>query len=326
MKNVINLLNRATIAYHQGEPFLSDDEYDALVDKFEDVPFTEGKIRKKAIHLFPMYSLQKVFDEDETPSTMQGIYTLQGETIESAKLDGAAISLLYEDGSLVKGITRGDGIEGEDITDKVYLIPSIPHCITGKGKIQITGEIVVAKEIENARNFASGALHTKSNKEFIEEKANHLIFIAYGIQPFRYSTYLEDMEGLEACYGFLTILDTEYCEKFFRTDGTVFRINNNTDFNNLGYTAKHPRGAYARKLSSDVAIEETPLLDVTWQVGRTGAVTPVAHFEEIIIDDARINRATLHNAGFLQNMDLEIGDLILVTRSGGIIPKVLGKA
>jgi DNA ligase (NAD+) len=133
------------------------------------------------------------------------------------------------------------------------------------------------------------------------------------------------MEGLEM-EKFITILDGKYCRDFFPTDGQVTRLNDNATYKELGYTAKHPRGAYARKLRSDVAIEETVLLDVLWQVGRTGAVTPVAIFEDIVIDDAVINRATLHNAGFLQNMQLEIGDLILVTRSGGIIPKVLGKA
>ena len=127
-------------------------------------------------------------------------------------------------------------------------------------------------------------------------------------------------------YGFLTILDGQYCREFFRTDGTVIRLNNNGDYARLGYTAKHPRGAYARKLSSDVEIVETVLLEVIWQVGRTGQVTPVAVFEDIVIDDAVINRATLHNVGILNELDLEIGDLILVTRSGGIIPKVLGKA
>ena len=317
MQNVIRLLDRAWVAYAAGEPFLTDEEFDALETKYEYQQFTEGTPAKKATHLFKMYSLQKVFDDEDSPLAA-------GEIWESAKLDGAAISLKYEDGVLVQGCTRGDGVEGEDITEKCYLIPSIPNEIEILNPVQITGEIVVAKEIENARNFASGALHTKSNEEFIKEKAIHLIFIAYGINPNLVDMYNHDMEMLEA-NKFLTILDSEYCNAFFRTDGTVFRLNNNALYKAQGHTAKHPRGAYARKLSSDVAIEETVLLDVIWDTGRTGAVTPVAIFEEVVIDDAKINRATLHNAGFLQKMDLEIGDLILVTRSGGIIPKVLGK-
>jgi NAD-dependent DNA ligase len=316
MQNVVNLLNRAWAAYAAGEPFLSDDEFDAIAKKYNYENFTEGEPRKKGIHLFQMHSLQKVFDEEPSP--------VDGDTIESAKLDGAAISLKYENGILVQGLTRGDGIEGEDITRNVYHIDTIPKTVDTLGLIQVKGEVVVAKEIENARNYASGAIRTKSTMEFKEKKAIHCIFIAYGLEPFIHEMYNEDMLQLES-WKFLTILDSEYCRDFFRTDGTVFRLNDNANFRNLGYTAKHPRGAYARKLKSDVAIEETVLLDVVWATGRSGAVTPVAIFEDIVIDDAVINRATLHNAGFLQAMELEIGDLILVTRSGGVIPKVLGK-
>ena len=319
MKNVEELLKRATIKYHEGEPFLTDDENDAIALKFGDVAFTEGVLQKKATHLYPMFSLQKVFDEDPSPLNEKE------DAVSSPKLDGAAISLLYENGVLVKGITRGDGVEGEDITDKVYLVYNIPHNILIKKPTQVPGEIVVFKDTPNARNFASGALHTKSVNEFKDKKAEYLVFVAYGMSPPIHNTYLEDMQYLEY-NDFNTILSKAWCADRFRTDGTVFRVNDNAEFQRLGYTAKHPRGAYARKLSSDVAIEETILLDVTWQVGRTGAVTPVAHFAEIIIDDAKITKATLHNAGFLENMYLEIGDTILVTRSGGIIPKVLGKA
>lgn len=312
-------MNKSWAAYAKGEPFLSDAEFDALAEKFKYEHFTEGEPKKKANHLFPMYSLNKVFDDEPSP------LPANLSEVESAKLDGAAISLKYEAGILVQGCTRGDGIEGEDITEKCYLINSIPKTISSKVLTQIKGEIVVAKGIENARNFASGALHIKSNVEFARDKATHLIFVAYGVEPFVHETYKQDMYYLEYC-GFITIMDSKYCKDLFRTDGTVFRVNDNAVFKSLGYTAKHPRGAYARKLKSDVAIEETVLLDVIWDTGRSGAVTPVAIFEEVVIDDAKINRATLHNAGFLQKMELEIGDLILVTRSGGVIPKVLGKA
>lgn len=318
MKNVTTLLNRAWEAYAKGQPFLTDAEFDALASKYGYDRFEEGVLSRKARHAFPMYSLQKVFDDEKSPLAT-------GEVIESPKLDGSAISLLYSDGILVQGCTRGDGIEGEDITDKVYHIPTIPRKFSKFGHpIQIVGEIVCSKKIPNSRNYASGALHVKDIEEFKREKANHLIFVAYGAIPYMHNTYYQDMKWLEL-NGFLTVLDTEYCEAFFRTDGTVYRLNSNSHYELQGYTAKHPRGAYARKRSSEVAIEETVLLDVIWQVGRTGQVTPVAIFEEIIIDDAKINRATLHNVGFIKEKELEIGDVILVTRSGGIIPKVLGK-
>jgi len=316
MKSVINLLDKAWEAYAKGEPFITDAEFDALASKYGYTHFSEGVLDRKARHVFPMYSLQKVFDDEPSPLN-------PGEQIISPKLDGAAISLIYQDGILVQGCTRGDGIIGEDITDKVYLIDSIPKVVS-KQVNQVTGEIVCSKNLENARNFVSGALHVKSLKEFEETKASKLIFVAYAVQPFLTDTYEHDLQVLEDSK-FITILDAEYCKKFFRTDGTVYRLNSNKAYELAGYTAKHPKGAYARKLSSDVEIKETTLLDVVWQVGKTGVVTPVAIFEEVVIDDARINRATLHNKGFIEDMDLELGDTILITRSGGIIPKVLGK-
>ena len=130
--------------------------------------------------------------------------------------------------------------------------------------------------------------------------------------------------GLLQKEGFNTVLNIPEEHKY-PTDGVVYRLDSNEEFSKLGHTSKHPRGAYARKLSSDVEIKETKLLEVVWQVGSSGKVTPVANFEEVVIDDAKITRATLHNPGFIEDMDLSIGDTLLVTRSGGVIPKVLGK-
>jgi DNA ligase (NAD+) len=316
-KNTWNLLDRAWEAYAKGEPFLSDEEFDSLAKTYKYEKFTEGTLSKKSNHTYRMYSLKKVFDEEPSPLP-------SGATVESPKLDGAAISLYYVEGLLVKGITRGDGIEGEDITDKVYLIETIPNTIRSKEPTQITGEIVVSKKIENARNFASGALHIKSVDEFVSEKAAHLIFVAYGVYPYCTESYKQDMLHLED-NNFITILDKQYCREFFRNDGTVIRLDDNNLFENLGYTAKHPKGAYARKLSKDVETKETTLLEVIWDTGKSGKVTPVAIFEPVVIDDATLKRATLNNVGFIQEMDLCIGDRIIVTRSGGIIPKILGK-
>lgn len=314
------LLTRAWEAYAKGEPFLTDDEFDALAINYDYNTFTEGVLSKKARHAFPMYSLKKVFDEEPDPLP-EG-----SEAITSPKLDGAAISLMYQNGILVQASTRGDGEIGEDITDKAYHIDTIPKTyVDTDNPVQIVGEVVCSKELENARNFVSGALHTKSIKEFKEKKAIHLIFIAYGLEPYIHKTYKWDMEALEKLGGFLTILDGDYCKAFFRTDGMVTRIDNNEEYYALGYTSKHPRGAFARKLSSDVEVKEAKLKEVIWQVGRTGKVTPVAVFEDIVIDDAVINRATLHNAGFLEGLELDTEDTLLITRSGGIIPKVMGK-
>ena len=314
MDDIRKLLDRATSAYDKGEPFMSDAEFDALALKYDYNEFgSEPEVKAK--HLYKLYSLQKVFDSDPEPSTMQGI------TVRSPKLDGAAISLTYIDGTLVKGITRGrDGIEGEDITANVYHL--VPTKIKNTNTIQVDGEVVCDKSIENARNYAAGSLRLKSSTEF-KERCEHLNFVAYSVRPFQNTTYTEDM-NLLFDMGFFTI-QTMGIEDHYRMDGEVFRLDDNKQFYDLGYTAKHPRGAYARKMSSAVEIKETTLLDVIWGVGRTGAVTPVAIFENVVIDDANISRATLHNVGFIEEMELAIGDTILVTRSGGIIPKVLGK-
>ena len=314
-ENVKKLLDRAWVAYDAGTPIMSDEIFDELSSRYHYDDFGSDAI-VKAKHKYPMHSLQKVYDDE--PSPLQ-----QGkETIESPKLDGSAVSLLYVEGVLVLGLRRGKGgIEGEDITDKMYQL--VPNEIGVSGVHQVEGEVVCPKDIKNARNFASGALGTKDLAEFIDNKSDKLTFIAYGVKPAITEQYSMDMAVLMA-NNFVTVLQPEL-KDHFRTDGTVYRLDDNELFDSLGFTAKHPRGAYARKLSSDVAIVETTLLDCIWQVGRTGKVTPVAIFENVVIDDANITNATLHNAGFIEEMDLDIGDTILVTRSGGIIPKVLGK-
>ncbi|MCP3899156.1 MAG: DNA ligase [Desulfobacteraceae bacterium] len=303
-------------AYYNGKPLISDQHYDALEAKYGE---QEGLGDSGNVpHLHEMYSQQKVFDDEPIPTECRG-KTL----IKTPKLDGAAISLLYEDGFLVRGLTRGDGSHGKDITNKVLVMDSIPPAIDMSGKTQITGEVVSRKEAENARNTVAGALGLKDIQEF---KERELYFVAYSItidEDVLYPTkfYTEDMEVLES-NNFETVLSTDFDK--FKTDGTVHRVNSNVLYYESGFTSKHPRGAYAHKKKSDVAIEESVLLDVIWQTGASGKVTPVAIIDEVIIDDAKINRVTLHNVGFVEQLDLDIGDEILITRSGGVIPKMLG--
>ena len=314
-ENIKRLLDRAWAEYDKGTPFLTDEEFDILSIKYNYNDFGSTPINKKGKHKYPMFSLKKVFDNEKPP------YDLKNP-IESPKLDGTAISLLYEDGYLVQALRRGrDGIEGEDVTDKMMHLA--PRRTYNYGIFQVDGEVVCDKSINNARNYASGSFTLKDIEEFKERK-QHLKFIAYGVRPTYAETYEADMATLHSD-GFTTVLGRSV-EENFRTDGKVYRENNNKLFEHAGYTSKHPRGAYARKQSSDVAIETTTLRECIWQVGRTGQVTPVALFDEVTIDDANITRASLHNPGFIEEMDLDIGDSILVTRSGGIIPKVLGKA
>jgi NAD-dependent DNA ligase len=315
MERIIEFLTRCQQAYYKGEPLISDEEFDYLAEKYNFYEVGAVPIANKAKHTYRMYSLQKYFEEDNNSPI------LSDDMVSSPKLDGAAISLLYVNRKLVQAITRGDGEVGEDITDKVYYLNNIPKVINNEKTIQVTGEIVAPSDIPNSRNYASGALHLKEFSQF-KDRAHNLCFFAYGVYPFLSHEYSLDCIALKL-NGFNTVLYTNSQE--YPTDGKVRRVNNNKLFEELGYTAKHPRGAYALKKRSDVAVLETKLNEVVWQVGKGGKVTPVAIFDEIVIEDAKITRATLHNPGFIEELDLHIGDTILVTRSGGIIPKVIGK-
>jgi len=305
-----DLLDKASKAYYEGKPLLSDEEFDRLAEAadYEPVGYQPDAKRK---HMFPLYSLQKVFaGEDTAPK-------YKSKVIETLKLDGAAIAVQYKNGKVFKVVTRGDGEAGVDVTDKFIYNTIVPYYIQNKGEFQITGEIVAPKEIPNARNYAAGALNLKDIQEFLNRD---LTFIAYNVQPAFSATYLNDMFLLEALkFKVVTLYD---CSGF-PEDGKVFRVNSNEEFDNLGFTAHHPRGAYALKTRDEGVV--TTLLDVVWQTGKSGKVTPVAILDEIIIDDAKISRATLNNMAYIESLDLEIGCKVVVIRAGKIIPCIIGR-
>jgi len=236
------------------------------------------------------------------------------DTVASPKLDGAAISLLYVGGKFKLGLTRGDGLIGKDITDKLALL--VPESIPLVGVLQITGEVVCPKTVENARNVAAGSLNLKDLEEF---KSRPVSFVAYDIQGKKFEYWTEAMELL-ATLGFRTVLDTNLRETF-PLDGEVYRINDTTQFEALGYTGHHPRGAFALKQQAAGVV--TKLLDVTWQVGKSGVVSPVAILEPVMIGDASVSRATLHNIQYIEALNLELGCQVEVIRSGEIIPRIL---
>ena len=316
------LLDKASKAYFEGSPFLSDQEFDALAKK-EDYERVGYNPDARLLHMFPLYSLQKVFEGEDTPPVYKS------KVIETPKLDGAAISIQYKNGKLFSVITRGDGKAGIEVTNKFLnnsIVPqklypeytfagSTGHYIKNQGLLQVTGEIVAPKEIPNARNYAAGALNLKDIEEF---KRRNLTFIAYNIEPNISSTYDGDMSHLKYS-GFNTAIDSEWDE--FPTDGKVFRVNDNIEYLTLGYTSHHPRGAYAFKTREEGI--ETTLLDVIWQTGKSGKVTPVAILDPIEIDDAIISRATLNNIAYIKSLNLEIGCRVKVIRAGKIIPRVI---
>lgn len=302
---MIDFIEHAAKKYYEGQPIISDEEFDALAVRYN----YEGighQVTDGLPHMYRMYSLQKCFDIAEAPLDISAC-------IKTPKLDGAAVSLLYVNGHLALALTRGDGNIGKDITDKMRLLVTSEFPI--EGTVQITGEVVCPSRVPNARNVAAGSLNLKDIHEF---HSRPLTFVAYDIQGKTFDTWTNAMQELNRA-GFLTVDSFNASE--YPTDGCVYRINKYSHFENLGYTAHHPRGAFA--LKEQKAGVQTKLLDVVWQVGKSGVVSPVAILDPILIGDATVARATLHNIEYIQELNLEIGCMVEVIRSGEIIPRIL---
>jgi len=313
-KDIRGFLSKCRESYFNGRPIIPDEVYDRLVENIntdEVGSATDSRFK----HPFQMYSLQKVFANEDNPPDWG-----RETAVTTAKLDGAAISITYVDGVLHQALTRGDGIAGLDITDKIkHIVPRILE--TGQtgfalfsGVRQITGEVVAPKTIKNARNYAAGALNLKDIDEF---KSRDLTFVAYGIQPYIGERWCEDMKLLDNWFNVVTMGD--YSE--FPHDGVVFRLDSYRAFDKLGHTSHHPRGAYAFKTREAGVV--TKLLDVEWNTGKSGVVAPIGILEPVEIGGATISRATLHNIAFINELDLELGCSVEVIRSGEIIPKVV---
>lgn len=308
---MIDFLRYASEMYYKGTPIISDDEFDSIADEYQYVEVGHS-VQDGVAHLYRMFSLKKVYvGEDKIPFV--------GDVIETPKLDGAAVSLLFYNGQLRMLLTRGDGKRGQNIS---HLIPGLPlpkYFNLNHGVVQIDGEIVAPANIPNSRNYASGALGLDDVNEL---KNRDLYFFAYRVSPYITDTYYEDMLMLQKS-GIDTVLmlDNEPCLPDFPFDGRVVRLNSNTQYEKMGYTSHHPRGAYALKERKAGLV--TTLKDVVWQVGRTGAITPVAILEPVTIDGAVVSRATLHNIKEIRNKNLEIGCQVEVARMGEIIPGVV---
>jgi DNA ligase (NAD+) len=305
-----DFIEKAACAYYSGYPIISDEEFDAIVAKYN-YNAVGHQVTDGVPHMFRMYSLQKVFSLDDIP-------TPNSKYIRTPKLDGAAVSLLYVNGHFALGLTRGDGNLGRDITTKLEEL--VPSMIPMKGEVQITGEVVCPSSVPNARNVASGSLNLKDIHEF-RARARDLVFVAYDMQFEKdYSNYIDAMNAL-AHEGFNVV--TTFDHSNYPTDGWVYRINDQKSFQKMGYTAHHPRGAFALKEQKEGV--HTELLDVVWQVGKSGVVSPVAILDPVEVEGALVSRATLHNIEYIRSLELEIGCTVEVIRSGEIIPRILGR-
>ena len=298
-------LEKASVAYYSGYPLISDAEFDALSAKYG-YNAVGHAVTDGIPHLHKMYSLQKVFSIDDIP-------TPNAKYICTPKLDGAAVSLTYINGHLALGLTRGDGNLGRDITDKLELL--VPNNVSFKGEVFITGEVVCPSNVTNARNVAAGSLNLKDLEEF---KTRPLTFVAYDVQGVQYDLYTEAL-SLLAQEGFNAVDTFDY--QNYPTDGMVYRINSRKSFDKMGHTAHHPRGAFALKEQKEGV--HTELLDVVWQVGKSGVVSPVAILSPVEVEGAIVSRATLHNIEYIRSLELEIGCTVEVIRSGEIIPRIL---
>lgn len=302
-----SFLEKASAMYYSGTPIISDAEFDSLAAQYNYI--SVGHTVTDGIpHIYRMYSLRKVFDLNEVEYSA-------AEYIRTPKLDGAAVSLTYVNGHLAQALTRGDGNLGRDITLKLEEL--VPNIVGIKPTVQITGEVVAPNDIPNARNYASGSLNLKDMKEF-RSRAENLRFVAYDIQGRGDVSFSSAMKCLNhQGFNVVTLFDASA----YPTDGEVFRVDSYDSFYKMGYTAHHPRGAFALKEKKEGV--HTVLLDVVWQVGKSGVISPVAILEPVEVGDALVSRATLHNIEYIRSLNLEIGCGVEVIRSGEIIPRIV---
>ena len=290
---------------------MTDPEWDALYDGLEEIGYTP---ESGVPHKYQMYSLQKTFDNEELENWLRGKHEGQLVTC-TPKLDGAAVSIMYRDGNLSSALTRGNGKIGLDILNKIqYLVPTKINYLK---EIQIDGEVVAPTSIPNARNYAAGSLNLKDPLEF-KARCNELRFVAYDMRPYFIESWVDVLQMVES-FGISTVYSID--ASLYPQDGRVFRLDDTKYWSEQGFTAHHPRGSLAFKEQKDGVI--TTLKDVEWQTGKSGVVTPVAILEPVMIGDALVQRATLHNMAHIEQLGLEIGCKVEVIRSGEIIPRIV---
>jgi DNA ligase (NAD+) len=314
---------------------------------------------KQVEHKYGMLSLSNAYNEEEIKDfdtrIKKIIETDNFEYVCELKFDGTSISLSYENGELVRAVTRGDGVKGDDVTTNVRTIKSIPLKLRGNdypASFEIRGEIVMPfqvfndlnAELENAgepllanpRNTAAGTLKMKNSSIVASRKLDAYLYYMLGDQlpedghlqnlnkarewGFKISDATQLCKNLDEVFAFIKKWDTERHKLPMATDGIVIKVNSKNLQNNLGFTAKSPRWAIAYKFKAESV--STRLLDVVYQVGRTGAVTPVAVLEAVPIAGTTVRRASLHNSEIIDNLRLHYNDVVAVEKGGEIIPKI----
>ena len=363
--------------YVLNAPVISDIEFDKLMRELQDLEakhpehFDENSpsmrvgsdINKnftQVEHKYPMLSLGNTYSEAEVTDFYERVSKSLNEEFEiccEMKFDGTSISLTYENGKLVRAVTRGDGVKGDDVTDNVKTIRSIPLVLHGNDypqNFEIRGEILMPWDVfeklnrereareeplfANPRNAASGTLKSQNSAVVASRQLDAYLYYLLGenlpcdghyenLQKaaewgFKISHITRKVRTLDEIFEFIKYWDIERKNLPVATDGIVLKVNSLRQQRNLGYTAKSPRWAIAYKFQAEQAL--TKLIKVTYQVGRTGAITPVANLEPVQLSGTVVRRASLHNADIIASLDLHVGDMVYVEKGGEIIPKITG--
>ena len=363
--------------YVLNAPEITDQEFDFLMRELQDLEEKHPECRdensptmrvgsdlnknfQQVAHRYPMLSLANTYSEAEVADFYERVKKDLNEEFEvccEMKFDGTSISLIYEDGKLVRAVTRGDGVKGDDVTDNVKTIRTIPLVLHGDNypqEFEIRGEILMPWEVfeqlnkeresreeslfANPRNAASGTLKLQNSSVVASRKLDAYLYNLLGESlpcdghyenmqvastwGFKVSDIMRKCANLSDILEFIRYWDVERKNLPVATDGIVLKVNSFRQQRNLGNTAKSPRWAIAYKFQAERAC--TRLNKVTYQVGRTGAVTPVANLDPVQLAGTVVKRASLHNADIIEGLDLYVGDMVYVEKGGEIIPKIVG--
>lgn len=372
---LVRIITEADYNYHTlDNPTISDQEYDKYLRELfdleerypeyvrEDSPTRRvgGKVLdefKKITHKIPMMSLSNVFNESEIREFDDRIRKtgIIPEYVCELKIDGLSVSLIYENGKLVSGATRGDGVVGEDITFNVKTIKTIPLKINKDIDIEVRGEIYMSKSVfesinrtrkeqgkpllQNPRNAAAGSIRQLDSKVAAQRKLDTFIYHLPNPEDYGIKTHNEALNFMKEL-GFKTnpnnrlVGNIDEVMEFinyhtlnrdklpYEIDGIVIKLNSIKDQKELGFTAKYPRWATAYKFPATEVL--TKLTDIIFTVGRTGQITPNAVLEPVLVQGSTIRKATLHNEKYVIDHDIKIGDIVSIIKAGDVIPAVLG--
>jgi len=371
-------LNQANYDYYvQSSPTMSDFDFDTKLRRLQELEDSNPDLKdetsptqrvgsdisrnfKQELHNYPMLSLGNTYSEEEVRDFYERTRKALNEPFSlvcELKFDGTSISMTYEKGRLVKALTRGDGIKGDNVTDNVKTIRSIPLSLLGVDypeSFEIRGEILMPWDVfdklnrereeqeeplfANPRNAASGTLKQQNSTVVASRKLDAYFYYMLGDTlpsdghyenlkaaekwGFRISDAIRKCDSMEEVMDFIHYWDKARKDLPVATDGIVLKVNSLLQQKNLGFTAKSPRWAISYKFQAERA--STRLNSVSFQVGRTGAVTPVANLDPVQLSGTVVKRASLHNEDIIQGLDLHIGDQVFVEKGGEIIPKIVG--